>query len=146
MKLILTHEVSGLGTAGDIVTVKDGYGRNFLLPRGLAVAWSKGGEKQVEQLRAGREARAIKSLDEAKGVKGQLEAQTLTIKVQSAKNGRLFGSISQNDVAEAAKVAGIEIDKRRVEFQTPVKTLGAHTATVGLHPEVKATVKFNVVA
>ena len=146
MKLILTHEVSGLGTAGDIVTVKDGYGRNFLLPRGLAVAWSKGGEKQVEQLRAGREARAIKSLDEAKGVKGQLEAKTLTIKVQSAKNGRLFGSISQSDVAEAAKVAGIDIDKRRVEFQTPVKTLGAHTATVGLHPEVKATVKLNVVA
>ena len=145
MKLILTHEVSGLGTAGDIVTVKDGYGRNYLLPRGLAVAWTKGGEKQVEQLRAGRETRAIKTLDEAKGVKGQLESQTLTIKVQSAKNGRLFGSVSQADVAEAAQAAGIAVDKRRVEFTTPVKTLGAHTATVALHPEVKATVKLNVV-
>ncbi|MDO5697308.1 MAG: 50S ribosomal protein L9 [Dermatophilus congolensis] len=146
MKLILTHEVSGLGTAGDVVTVKDGYGRNYLLPRGLAVAWTKGGEKQVEQIRAGREAREIKSLDEAKGVKGQLEAQTLTIKVRAAKDGRLFGAVSQGDVAEAAEAAGLKVDKRRVEFSTPVKTLGSHSATVALHPEVKATVKLNVVA
>ncbi len=145
MKLILTNEVSGLGAAGDVVTVKDGYGRNYLLPRNLAVPWTKGGEKQVEQIRAGREARAIKSLDEAAAIKTKLESQTLTITVASAKNGRLFGSVSQAEVAAAAKAAGITIDRRRVEFATPVKSLGSHTATVGLHPEVKATVKLNVV-
>ncbi|MBO3141695.1 50S ribosomal protein L9 [Dermatophilus congolensis] len=147
MKLILTHEVSGLGAAGDIVTVKDGYGRNYLLPRGLATPWTKGGAKEVEQLRAGREARAIKDLDQAKGVKGQLEATPLNLIAQSTKSGRLFGSITQADVAEAAKAQrGISIDKRKVEFATPVKSVGMHTATVSLHPEVKATVKLNVKA
>ena len=145
MKLILTHEVSGLGTAGDIVTVKDGYGRNYLLPRGLAVAWTKGGAAQVEQLRAGREARAVKSLDDAKGLKGQLEALTLRIAVQAAPNGRLFGSVTQADVAGAAQAEGLTIDKRRVEFPTPVKTLGAARATVALHPDVRASLTLDIV-
>jgi len=145
MKLILTHEVSGLGSAGDVVEVKDGYGRNYLLPRGLATPWTKGGEKQVEQLRKGREAREIKTLEEAKGMKGQLEAHTLQITANAGANGRLFGAITQAEVAEAAKAEGLSIDKRKVEFPTPVKTLGDHQATVALHPEVKATVKFSVV-
>ena len=76
MKLILTHEVSGLGAAGDVVEVRDGYGRNYLMPRGLATPWTKGGQKQVDALTKGRETRAIKDLDTAKGVKGQLEATT----------------------------------------------------------------------
>lgn len=146
MKLILTHEVSGLGGAGDVVTVKDGYGRNYLLPRGLATPWSKGGQKEVEQLRAGREARAIKDLDQAKGLKGQLEASPLNLVAQSTQNGRLFGSISQSEVAEAAAERGITIDKRTVEFPTPVRSVGMHTALVRLHPEVQATVKLNVKA
>jgi len=145
MKLILTHEVSGLGSAGDVVEVKDGYGRNYLLPRGLATPWTKGGEKQVEQLRKGREAREIKTLEEAKGIKGQLEARTLQITANAGANGRLFGAITQAEVAEAAKAEGLSIDKRKIEFPTPVKTLGDHQATVALHPEVKATVKFSVV-
>ena len=146
MKLILTNEVAGLGSAGDVVEVKDGYGRNFLLPRGLATAWTKGGQKQVEDLQKGRAARELKSLDEAKGVRGQLEARTLTISAHAAAGGRLFGAVTQSDVAKAAQEAGITIDKRRVEFPSPIKATGEHSATVALHPEVKANLHLQVVA
>ena len=146
MKLILTNEVAGLGSAGDVVEVKDGYGRNFLLPRGLATQWTKGGQKQVENLQKGRAARELKSLDEAKGVKGQLEARVLRISAHAAAGGRLFGAVTQGDVAKAADEAGITIDKRRVEFPTPIKATGEHAAMVTLHPEVKANLKLQVVA
>ena len=146
MKLILTNEVSGLGSAGDIVEVKDGYGRNYLVPRGLATPWTKGGQKQVEEIQRGRAARELKTLDEAKGVKGQLEAQVLTITAHAASGGRLFGAVTQGDVAKAAADSGISIDKRRVEFPAAIKALGDHAATVALHPEVKATLKLQVVA
>ena len=146
MKLILTHEVSGLGSAGDIVEVKDGYGRNYLLPRGLATQWTKGAAKQVEEIQRGRAARELKSLDEAKGVKGQLEAKVLRILAHAAAGGRLFGAVTQGDVAKAAAEAGVAIDKRRVEFPTPIKAVGDHQATVALHPEVKATIKLQVVS
>ncbi len=146
MKLILTNEVSGLGSAGDVVEVKDGYGRNFLLPRGLATPWSKGGQTQVEDLQKGRAVRELKSLDEAKGVKGQLEAQPLRISAHAASGGRLFGAVTQSDVAVAAGERGITIDKRRVEFPSPIKAVGEHSATVALHPEVKATLTLQVVA
>ena len=146
MKLILTNEVTGLGSAGDFVEVKDGYGRNFLLPRGLATPWSRGGQKQVDALRKAREARVIASLEDAKGVKGQLEARTLTITAHASDSGRLFGAVTQAEVAEAAKADGVTIDRRTVEFPTPIKTTGDHTALVRLHPEVSATVKLQVVA
>ena len=146
MKLILTHEVSGLGSAGDIVEVKDGYGRNFLLPRGLATPWTKGGQKQVEAIQKGRETRQIKTLEEAKGLKGQLEARVLRITAHAATGGRLFGAVTQADVAEAAQAEGLAVDKRRIEFPTPIKATGDHQATVALHPEVKATVKLQVVS
>ncbi|MCA0438454.1 MAG: 50S ribosomal protein L9 [Actinobacteria bacterium] len=144
MKLILTHEVTGLGTAGDVVEVKDGYARNFLLPRSLATPWTKGGQKQVDSIRKGRETRAIKSLDAAKDLRGQLEARTLTIAARAGAGGRLFGAVSQADVAEAAKAVGLTIDKRTIEFATPVRSTGDATATVRLHPEVQATVKLVV--
>ncbi len=146
MKLILTNEVSGLGSAGDIIEVKDGYGRNYLLPRGLATPWTRGGQKQVDALRKAREARTIANLEDAKGVKGQLEARTLQVVAQSGPSGRLFGAVSQADIAEAAKAEGISIDRRTVEFTTPIKSTGEHTAQVRLHPEVLATVKVSVVA
>ena len=146
MKLILTAAVDNLGVAGDVVEVKDGYGRNYLLPRGLATQWSRGGQKQVDALRKAREARVIASLEDAKGVKGQLEARTLKITAQAGNSGRLFGAVSQSEVAEAAKAEGISIDRRTVEFDAPIKTTGEHTAQVRLHPEVQATVKLSVVA
>ena len=146
MKLILTHEVTGLGTAGDVVEVKDGYGRNYLLPRNLATPWTKGGQKQVDSIRRARETRAVKSLDEARGLKGELEARVLTVAARSGASGRLFGAVSQADVAKAAADAGLTIDQRTVEFATPVRALGDATASVRLHPEVAANVKLSVVS
>ncbi|HEY8372038.1 MAG TPA: 50S ribosomal protein L9, partial [Pseudonocardiaceae bacterium] len=90
MKLILTQEVSGLGGPGDIVEVKDGYGRNYLMPRGLAIRWTKGGEKQVAAIRKAREVRQIRDLDQAREVKAQLEGLTITVPARSGASGRLF--------------------------------------------------------
>ena len=147
MKVILTHEVTGLGTAGDVVDVKDGYARNFLLPRGLATAWSKGGEKQVTSIRTARAAREIKSLDEAKSIKGNLEASPVTVAAHAGTGGRLFGAVSTADIADAVKAAGgPTLDKRKIEVPTPIKTTGSHSALVRLHPEVQATVELDVVA
>lgn len=145
MKLILTNEVSGLGVAGDVVEVKDGYARNFLLPRSLATPWTKGGQKQVDSIQRARQARAVRSLDEARSVRGSLESQTLTIIVRAGVNGRLFGAVSQAEVADAAKAAGITIDRRKVEFLAPVRSVGEAVASVSLHPEVKAQIKLNIV-
>ena len=95
MKLILTREVAGLGHAGDVVTVKDGYARNFLLPRGSAIAWTQGGEKQIEGIRRARRNREIRDKDHANEIKAKLEAATLEIKAKVGSTGRLFGSVTE---------------------------------------------------
>jgi len=147
MKVILTHEVSNLGTAGDVVDVKDGYARNFLFRRGLATSWTKGAQKQVDSIAKGREVRAVKSLEEAQSIKGNLESKAVTVPAHAGKEGRLFGAVSTADIAAAVKDAiGTEIDKRKIEVPTPIKTTGAHEALVRLHPEVQAKVALNVVA
>jgi large subunit ribosomal protein L9 len=146
MKLILTHEVSGLGAAGDIVEVKDGYGRNFLLPRGLATPWTKGGQKQVDALTKGREVRAIQDVEQAKSVKGRIEAMPVKVAAKAGQSGRLFGAVSNGDIAEAVKAAGgPELDKRKIEVKQAIKSLGSYEATVRLHADVAATLKFEVV-
>ena len=94
MKLILTREVNKLGNAGDVVTVKDGYARNFLLPRGVAIAWSLGGEKQIEGIRRARAAREVRDLDHANEIKATLEKATVSVKVKTGTAGRLFGSVT----------------------------------------------------
>ena len=147
MKVILTHDVSNLGTAGDVVDVKDGYARNFLFRRGLATAWTKGGQKQVDAIAKGREVREVKTLEEAKSIKGNLENGTVKVVAHAGAAGRLFGAVSPADVADAVKAAGgPELDRRRIEIPTPIKSVGSHQATVRLHPEVQATVKLDVVA
>ena len=147
MKVILTHEVSNLGTAGDVVDVKDGYARNFLFRRGLATAWTKGGQKQVDSIARGREVRAVKSLEEAQSIKGNLESKTVNVTAHAGKEGRLFGAVSTADIAAAVKAAGgPELDKRKIEVQNPIRTVGSHEALVRLHPEVQAKVALNVVA
>jgi len=147
MKVILTHEVTGLGTAGDVVDVKDGYARNFLFRRGVATAWTKGGQKQVDAIAKGREVRAVKSLEEAQSMKGNLEASPITLAAHAGASGRLFGAVSTADIAAAVKSAGgPELDKRKIEVPTPIKTTGTHQALVRLHPEVQATVALDVVA
>jgi len=146
MKLILTHEVSGLGTAGDVIDVKDGYGRNFLMPRGFATPWTKGGQKQVDAIIKARSTRAIHDLDAAKQLKGRLEAKPVTVTAKAGTGGRLFGAVSGGDVAAAVKAGGgPELDKRKIEVLGHVKTTGTYQATVRLHPEVSATVNLEVV-
>jgi len=147
MKLILTQEVTGLGAPGDVIEVKDGYGRNYLLPRGLGVRWTKGGEKQVDQIKRARGAREIRDLGHANEVKAQLESMTVTLATRAGDTGRLFGSVTVADVADAVKLSGgPDIDKRKIEIGNPIKTLGNHQVTVRLHPESSAVVDVNVVA
>ena len=146
-KLILTHEVTGLGAPGDIVEVKDGFARNYLVPRGLATAWSKGAEKQVTSIRKARKAREIATLDEAKAVRDALQSKPVVVRVKSGESGRLFGAVTTSEIADAVKAAGAPaVDKRKVEVGQPIKTLGDHTVQVRLHPEVTAKIDVKVVA
>ncbi|MEV4437440.1 50S ribosomal protein L9 [Streptomyces sp. NPDC049577] len=147
MKIILTHEVSGLGAAGDVVDVKDGYARNYLIPRRFAIRWTKGGEQDVAQIRRGRKIREIATIEQANEVKGQLEGAKVRLAVRAGEAGRLFGSVTQADVASAIKASGgPEVDKRRVELGSPIKTLGAHQVSVRLHADVVAKVGIEVIA
>ncbi|EFL24705.1 MULTISPECIES: 50S ribosomal protein L9 [Streptomyces] len=147
MKIILTHEVSGLGAAGDVVDVRDGYARNYLVPRGLAIRWTKGGEKDVEQIRRGRRIREIATIEQANEVKARLEGVKVQLKTRAGDAGRLFGSVTPADIASAIKDAGgPDVDKRRIEVPQPIKTLGAHQVSVRLHAEVAAKVGVEVVA
>ncbi|GAA2571110.1 MULTISPECIES: 50S ribosomal protein L9 [Microbacterium] len=146
-KLILTNEVTGLGSAGDVVEVKNGYARNYLIPQGFAVAWTRGGEKQVASIRAAREARAIHDHEDAVALKNALEADKVKLTVKAGAEGRLFGSVKTEDVANAVKTAGIgEIDKRKVQFTSPIKSVGVHEATVRLRDDVTAVISLQVVA
>jgi large subunit ribosomal protein L9 len=147
MKLILTQDVSGLGAPGDIVEVKDGYGRNYLVPRGLAIGWTRGGEKQITQIKRARSAREIRDLGHANEVKAQLEGLKVSLAARAGDAGRLFGSVTVGDIADAVKAAGgPDLDKRKIEIGNPIKTVGAHVVSVSLHPEVSASITVNVVA
>jgi len=147
MKLILTQEVDGLGGPGDVVEVKDGYGRNYLVPRGLAMRWTKGAEKQVASFRRAREVRDVRDLGHANEIKRQLEALKVKLPVRAGGTGRLFGSVTGADIVSAVTAAGgPAIDKRRIELGAPIKTLGSHSVKVRLHPEVAANVDLDVVA
>jgi large subunit ribosomal protein L9 len=145
MKLILTQEVTGLGSAGDVVEVKDGYGRNFLIPRGFGIRWTRGGEKTIESIKKSRDARAVRDADHAAEVKARLEGSTYNVKVRAGEGGRLFGAVTPADIAEAITEGGGEVDKRTIVVRNPIKSLGAHTVTVKLHDDVEAQVDLNVV-
>jgi large subunit ribosomal protein L9 len=146
-KLILTSEVTGLGSAGDVVDVKNGYARNFLIPQGFAVQWSKGGEKQIEQIKSARAARELATLEEAQTLKAKLEAATVKLTVKAGREGRLFGSVKTDDIADAVQAAGIgSIDKRTIELSAPIKATGRHEATVRLRTDVVAAITLEVVA
>jgi large subunit ribosomal protein L9 len=147
MRLILTQEVSGLGGAGDAVEVKDGYGRNYLVPRGLAIQASRGAEKQIAQIRRAREVREIRDLGQAQQVAAELRSIPVTLTGRAGQGGRLFGSVTAGDVAAAVQAAGgPKLDKRRIELHTPIKSLGRHSVSVRLHPEVLAELNVEVVS
>ena len=146
MKLILTREVAKLGTAGDVVTVKDGYARNFLLPRGAAIARTVGGEKQIEGIRRARAAREIRDIDHAKEVKASLEAATISVAVKTGTAGRLFGSVTDKDIAAAIKsVTKLDIDRHNIKTSGHIKKTGSYTVKVSLGHSVVASVAITVV-
>lgn len=146
MKLILTREVAGLGHPGDVVTVKDGYARNFLLPKGSAIAWSKGGETQIEGIRRARQNREIRDKDHANEIKTTLEAANLVVKAKVGSTGRLFGSVTEKDIALVIKSAtGLDIDRHKIKLVKHVKNLGKHSAKVSLMTGVAANITVNVV-
>ena len=147
MKLILTREVNKLGNAGDVVTVKDGYARNFLLPRGVAIAWSLGGEKQIEGIRRARAAREVRDIDHAKEIKTTLEKANVSVKVKTGTAGRLFGSVTDKEIAAAIKAATtIDIDRHNLKTSGHIKKIGTHTVKVSLAHNVVATVTLSVIS
>jgi large subunit ribosomal protein L9 len=146
MKLILTQQVSGLGAPGDVVEVKDGYGRNYLIPRGLGMKWTRGGERQIETIRKARSAREIASVEQAEAVRGDLEKLKIKLRTRAGTGGRLFGAIKPADIVSAVKEAGgPNLDRRRIELTNPIKTVGAHQVAVRLHPEVSARIELEIV-
>ncbi|MCW2612413.1 MAG: rplI [Cryptosporangiaceae bacterium] len=146
MKLILTQDVTGLGAPGDVVEVKGGYGRNYLVPRGYAIAWTKGGEKQVVTIKRARNVREVRDLGHAKEIQQQLSGLSVRLGARSGEGGRLFGSVTAADVVDAVKAAGgPQLDRRRVELPGHIKVAGKHDITVKIHPEVTATVTVDVV-
>lgn len=147
MKLILTQEVDGLGAPGDIVEVKDGYGDNFLLPRKLALRWTQGAEKQISQIKRARDARAIRGVEHANEVKNQLQGLNVQLPARAGSEGKLFGSVTPSDVAEAVRAAGGPLlEKRAITLEHPIKTIGRHSVEIKLHPAVSANLAVEVVA
>jgi large subunit ribosomal protein L9 len=147
MKLILTQDVSGLGAPGDVVEVKDGFGRNYLVPRGFAIPWTKGGEKQVATIKRARQVREVRDLGHAKEIQQQLAKLAVRLGARAGDGGRLFGSVTSADVVDAVKAAGgPQLDRRRVELPGHIKVAGKHDVTVRIHADVTATVTVDVVA
>ncbi len=147
MKLILTREISNLGSPGDVVEVKDGYGRNYLVPQGHAIAWTRGAEKQIAQIKRSREVREVRDLGHARELKTELEALSVTVPAKAGDTGQLFGSVSAKDIAQAIKAAGgPDLDRQRLQIDHPIKHIGEHQVTVVLHPEVSATVTVSVIS
>ena len=146
MRIILTQEVTGLGTPGDVVEVKDGFGRNYLLPQGFAIPWTKGAEKQITQIKRARSAREIRDLGHANEVRTQLETLKVSLSARAGAGGRLFGSVTPAEVVAAVRSAGgPDLDRRRVELPGHIKSTGSYQVQVKLHPEVTAKFSLNVV-
>ena len=146
MKLILTQDVTGLGEPGDVVEVKPGYGRNFLVPNGLAIAWSRGGEKQVEAMKKALKGREIRDAKHAAEVKAAVEALVVSVPAKVGKDGKLFGSVGAADIIAAIEAAGgPKLDRRAIAIEHPFKTAGTHEVVANLHDDVNATIKLDIV-
>lgn len=146
MKVILKQDVGNLGDAGDIVDVADGYGNNYLVPRGLAMRATRGAVKDAEIIRQARMKREARNKGEAEELRTRLESKAVSIPAKAGEDGTLYGSVGNNAVADAVKAQlGIAIDRRRVPMERPFKHLGEHEVEVRLHPEVTATIRVAVV-
>ena len=147
MKLILTRDVANLGAPGDVVTVKNGYGRNYLIPQGMALAWTKGGEAQIASIKRARQVREIRDLDHAEELKNELQALQIAISARAGDTGHLFGRITPKELAQAIKKAGgPDIDRHRIDVAEPIKHVGEHTVEVSLPHDVVAKIPVTVSA
>ena len=147
MKLILTQDVSGLGAPGEVVEVAAGYGRNYLVPQGMAIQATRGAEKQIATIRRARDVREVRDLGHAREISSQLAELTVRLPARSGEGGRLFGSITTSDVVAAVQAAGgPKLDRRLVSLTAPIKSLGRHTVAVKVHPELDATLSLEVVS
>ena len=147
MKVILLEDVDRLGKRGVVANVSDGYGRNYLIPRGFAMPWTRGAEKQIALIKRARSAREVRGLEDAKVIAAQLEGLHVRMRRRAGGGGRLFGSVGPADIAAAVREAGGPIlDRRRIEVRDPIKTVGSHQVRVRLHPEVRAWVDIDIVA
>ena len=145
MRVILKSEVANLGDAGDIVTVKPGYGRNFLIPRGLAIPATEGSIHQVEHQKRVADAIRRKNLAQAKELQARLEGTAISIRRETGEDDRLFGAVTNRDVAEALSAEGIEVDRRAIQIDEPIKNIGLFTVPVRLHRDVTASVRVYVI-
>ncbi|MDR0626876.1 MAG: 50S ribosomal protein L9 [Bifidobacteriaceae bacterium] len=146
-KIILTHEVSGLGAPGDVVEVKAGYARNYLVPRKLATPWTKGAEKQIAAMRRATKVREMATVEDALAASDKLRSASVEVPAKAGAGGRLFGTVTTADIAAAVKSAtGFDVDKRKIELPGRIKTTGDYTVQVRLHDAVVAPVDIQVVA
>lgn len=145
MRVILKTEVPNLGDAGDIVKVAPGYGRNFLLPRGLAIPASEGSLKELEHQKRIAEAIRRKQLAGAKEAAARLENSAVSIRREAGEDDKLFGSVTNRDIAEALAAEGVEIDRRSIKLEEPIKNIGLFTVPIRLHRDVTASVRVYVI-
>ncbi|MEC0181376.1 50S ribosomal protein L9 [Paenibacillus peoriae] len=144
MKVIFIKDMKGQGKKGQVKEVSDGYAANFLLPRGFARPATEGNMKTLENQNAAEEKRKQEEKEEAQVLGKKLEETTIQLKAKAGEGGRLFGAITSKQIAEAVSKTGIKLDKRKIELEEPIRTLGVTQMTVKLHPEVKATLKVQV--
>ena len=147
MKIVLREDVESLGHKGDLLDVADGYARNFLVPRGLAMKATKGVVKQAESMRRSRTARDERDRGSAEEIAARLTGARIEVLARSGEGGRLFGSVTSSDIADAVqKATGVELDRRKIELAEPLKELGPAEVSVRLHPDVAASLQVEVVA
>ena len=146
MKIVLRSNVDGLGKRGEVLDVADGYSRNYLIPQGLAMRATKGAEAEAEAMRRVEEQRDTQSRDAANALAQRLGATPMTIAARASEEGKLFGSVGPTEIVGLAEAAGIEIDRRVVQLDEPIKELGDHSVTLELHPDVKMAISVSVIA
>jgi large subunit ribosomal protein L9 len=144
MKVILTADLPNVGDVGQVVDVADGYGRNYLIPRGFAILATPGNERSLAQRQKARLAREAKNKAEAEALATQLQALLLRIAKKTGEGERLYGSVTSMDIADLIKARGISLDRRRIMLETPLKTLGTHKVPIRLHADVVAEVEVAV--
>lgn len=144
MKVLLKSDVPKIGKKGELLDVKEGYARNFLIPNGLAIEATGGTMKQYEEEKKAGDRRKVKEKEDAQALASKIKALTVTLRHKAGDEGRLFGSITSAEVAEALKQKGFEIDKKQVHLDEPIRLVGKHEAKVKLHSEVTATVNVEV--